>query len=133
MTRRLVAHDIAKLVNRELLTNELRAVLGDTLVRIYGIDTGTRIVLLDPSADALALVTQIVQAHDASALTDAQQTFATIKGLIQEAVGKSVSDLTTAERWALLAGLLYQNRAINPDMTVRPPRLWITSQDTNDD
>lgn len=133
MTGRLISRDIQKEVNIELLTQELSAALGNVLVAVRPLDKGTRIVLQDPTPDDINTSTQIVQTHDAGALTEAQQSFETIKTLILGAVGKSVMDLSTAERWALLAGLLYQNQALAPDMTVRAPRYWIARQETTDD
>lgn len=133
MGKRILYRDIQKTVNIPLLYQELAAALGSVLVGVKAVEDGTRIALLDPSPENITTATQIVQAHDASQLTAAQQALETIKELIQEAVGKTVTDLTTAERWALLAGLLYQNKAIAPDMTIRPPRYWIAEQDVTDD
>jgi hypothetical protein len=133
MTRRLVSRDIQKEVNIELLTQELRTGLGDVLVDVRPLDKGTRIVLQGPNPAEVNTAIQIVQAHDPAALTEAQKTFETIKTLILGTVGKRVNDLSTAERWALLAGLLYQNQAITPDMTVRAPHYWIARQETSDD
>jgi len=133
MAKRIVSQWIEKPVNVERLAEELRLVLGDILVNIRAENGRTRISLLSPSPDDIVTATQIVQAHNANTLTDAQQTLQTIKDLIHGSVGKNVVDLTTPERWALLAGLLYQNRALTPDMTIRPPQRWIIKQDTDDD
>jgi len=133
MAKRIVYRDIAKSVNGELLAQELRAALGDILIHVREINGKTRIALNTPSPADITTATQIVQAHSADSLTEAQQTLDTIKTLIQGATGKNVLDLTTAERWALLAGLHYQNQAIAPDMTIRAPRHWITKQDIDND
>lgn len=130
---KLLIRDMDKPINAELLTEQLHSALGDVFISVLPLNGKTRITLNSPTESDVTIATQIIQAHNATDQTTAQQTFMTIKNLLQGTVGKNVLDLTNGERWALLAGLLYHNQAIAQDMTIRPLSAWIARQDVNDD
>jgi hypothetical protein len=134
MARCIVYQDISKPVNRDLLAHELRAALQEVFISVRSLDNGlTRLSFHAPTEAEVVIATQIVQAHNPDQLTDSQQTLTTIRKLIVGSVGKNILELSDNERWALLAGLLYQSRAITPEMTVRHPKAWIVHQDTEED
>lgn len=133
MAKRIQYQDINKTINEVLLHQELTQALGDVLVGIQITKDKTRIALLSPTEEDLKKLAQIVETHDAKKLTTAQSEFQAMTGLIQETVGKKVTDLSTPERWALLAGLLYQAKALTSDMTIRDPQVWIAYEEGRDD
>ena len=48
--------------------------------------------------------------------------------LAQSAVGVDVRQLTDNQRWALLAVLMWDRKAIGNDLTIRPLGEWVTRQ-----
>lgn len=98
--------------------------------RVVGLGDALTIVVPD-NADVAAVQT-VVDAHNPAALDAAAQqqatqqatTRAAIVATAQGAVGKPLAALTTAERNALLAVLLWGAGALTPALTVAPLDRW---------
>lgn len=129
MVKRIIYQDITIPINETLLHQELAAALGDVFIGIQIKTNRTQIALLGPTADDLKKVEQLITEHNAEKQTAAQDTYAQIAALIKPLVGKPVLELATPDRWALLFALLYQNKALADDMTVRPFAAWVSPQD----
>ena len=133
MSKRIVTQQFDKSVNVELLSEELHEALGETFVHVRINNGQTRIALLSPSSKDLDRVKKMVDDHKQDAHTKGQKVLSDIYVAVDKLVGKPVTDLTTPEKWDLFIALLYQSKAISPDMTIRSSQRWIAPQDTDDD
>lgn len=101
-------------------------------VAVEGDAAGQTVYITVPESISKATVDAVLAAHDAAAIVAAEaaqrqtdedirrQVFTAAAG----AVGKSISTLTTTERNALIAVLLWRWGALSPTLTIRPLADW---------
>lgn len=77
-----------------------------------------------PDAD-VEKVQAVVRAHDSTLKTPEQQVLENLRNVAQSAGGVPLADLTTAQRNALMAALLWKAGGIAPDGTIRPLAEWM--------
>lgn len=112
--------------NVESLDNAIRAALGVTCFGIVA-RLGHVFAVLDPAAttEQQTQAIAIAEAHNPATPTPAQSVLANVRATAQTAVGVALADLTTAQRNALMAALLWRAGAIAPDSTIRPLSDWL--------
>ena len=88
----------------------------DGLILVF--ETGT------PDAE-VEKVQAVVRAHDSTLKTPEQQVLSNIRTVALTAEGVALADLTTAQRNALMATLLWKAGGIAPDGTIRPLAEWV--------
>lgn len=114
-------------LNLEKLDTDIHAVVATFAGLKRGKDRSLLVLLFDDRAtdEQIASAQGLVTAHDPNSRTPEQQVLDTLRTTAASAAGVALADLTTAQRNALMAALLWKAGGIAPDGTVRPLADWV--------